>query len=75
LPRLNTARGDLSKDNSGSSKKNRRNYNVPEKLQELTIAEEGCNTAINHLSCGQAPLLTFFYCLNYVIRPNPSAAW
>jgi hypothetical protein len=41
MPRPKTAPGDLSKGSSGSSKKSSGNDTVPEKQQELYIAEEG----------------------------------
>ena len=35
----------------------------------MPIAEEGRNTAIYHLGCGQAQLSALFYCLSYVTKP------
>jgi hypothetical protein len=60
IPRLKTARGVLSKDSSGSSKKSRSNGNVSEKLEELFVAEEGRNTSVYHLGCHQAQLSALF---------------
>jgi len=46
MPRLQTARGVMSKGSSGSSKKSSSNGMVPEELQKLSIAEESCSTSI-----------------------------
>jgi hypothetical protein len=61
----------LSKGGSRSIKKSSSDGNVSEELQEISIAEEGCNTAIYHLGWGQAELSALFYCLNYATKPPP----
>jgi hypothetical protein len=69
MPQPKTARGDLSKGNSGSSKKSRSNGSAPEELHGLSIAKVGCTTSIYHLGCGQAQLIALFYCFDYVTKP------